>query len=616
MVALSPAPPTANYHPLAARMSNEEDADDYDGDYNNLSRPAAARSRRSGRSNGSETETFRVASLSAHDTREYNNGAPIPSSFETFLLTVQQEHERRVAVILLCLCTILVFADQNLMAPNLTAMARDFHFDDMQRDQKLGGDIALAFFVLGAPASLLIGCWADCTNRARLLAATIACGEGACVATYWVETYAQLYTCRALTGISVGGALPLIYSLLGDLFAAKDRHKASSYVGIGVGVGISLGQGVAGFLGPTFGWRLPFLVIGIPALLCAALFACLVTDPERGGMEDVVLMSRLRTDTVLHSANEYVSSAEETNGVDSKPSHHAKPVQRVSSLEMSPLNNHSVSHDADEERANQLNLDPGPASEHRKALGLCWCELLAPCRGLLSTPTVIFALLQGAPGCVPWGIVNTYLTDFLAVNRGLSVESATLTMLLFGVGNFFGMLMGGYGGAHLYRCSPRYPALLAGGMAMAGCFPFWILLNHVNASSSLWLVLGPVSMSAGLCTGVTGPIIKATLQNVTLPQSRGQAFAWFNTFDDFGRGLGPVFVASLIAKLGGRTPAFNVGILGWMVCGAFNLCVFCTVQHDERKIQRLLAQDLQSHSESNDRRAVPSDLLQPTLDAD
>jgi MFS family permease len=598
-------------------MSTEEDADD-DEDYENLSRPAMTRSRRSGRSNRSET--FRAASSSssssAHDTIAFDNSAPIPTRFET-LLTIQQEHERRVAVILLCLCTILVFADQNLMAPNLTAMARDFHFDDLQRDQKLGGDIALAFFVLGAPAALLIGCWADCTNRVRLLAATIACGEGACVATYWVETYAQLYTCRALTGISVGGALPLIYSMLGDLFAAKDRHKASSYVGIGVGVGISLGQGVAGFLGPTFGWRLPFLVIGIPALLCAALFACLVTDPERGGMEDVVLMNRQRIETVLHSANEYASSAEETNGVDSRPSHLVKPVQRVSSsLEMLPLNSRSViSLDADEERANQMNLDPGPAREHRKALGLCWCELLVPCRGLLSTPTVILALLQGAPGCVPWGIVNTYLTDFLAVNRGLSVETATLTMLLFGLGNFFGMLLGGYGGAHLYRYSPRYPALLAGGMAMAGCFPFWILLNHVNASSSLWLVLGPVSLSAGLCTGVTGPIIKATLQNVTLPQSRGQAFAWFNTFDDFGRGLGPVFVARLIAELGGRTPAFNVGILGWMVCGAFNMCVFCTVQHDERKIQVLLAQDLPSHSESNDRRAVPSELLQPTLDA-
>jgi MFS family permease len=436
------------------------------------------------------------------------------------------------------------------------------------------------------------------------------------VATYWVKTYAQLYTCRALTGISVGGALPLIYSLLGDLFAAKDRHKASSFVGIGVGVGISLGQGVAGFLGPKFGWRLPFLVIGIPALVSAVLLACLVTDPERGGMEDVVLRNRQRTDTVPHSSNEYVSCAEETNGVNSRPSHLVKSGQTVSSsLEMSPLHNHSASHDADEERANHVHMGLEPASEHRKASGLCWCELLVPCRGLLSTPTVILALLQGAPGCVPWGIVNTYLTDFLAVNRGLSVELATLTMLLFGAGNFFGMMLGGYGGAYLYRCSPRYPALLAGSMAIAGCFPFWILLNHVNASSSLWMVLGPVSMLAGLCTGVTGPIIKATLQNVTLPQSRGQAFAWFNTFDDFGRGLGPVFVASLIAKLGGRTPAFNVGILGWMVCGAFNLCVFCTVQHDERKIQMLLAQDLQSHSESNDRCAVPSELLQPTLDA-
>jgi hypothetical protein len=154
MVARSPVPPTANYHPLAASMSTEEDADD-DEDYENLSRPAMARSRRSGLSNASETFRAASSSSSAHDTIAFDNSSPIPTRFET-LLTIQQEHERRVAVILLCLCTILVFADQNLMAPNLTAMARDFHFDDLQRDQKLGGDIALAFFVLGAPAALLI----------------------------------------------------------------------------------------------------------------------------------------------------------------------------------------------------------------------------------------------------------------------------------------------------------------------------------------------------------------------------------------------------------------------------------------------------------------------------
>jgi MFS family permease len=128
-------------------------------------------------------------------------------------------------------------------------------------------------------------------------------------------------------------------------------------------------------------------------------------------------------------------------------------------------------------------------------------------------------------------------------------------------------------------------------MAILACFPFWILLNHVNASSS-FATVGIVSILAGLTSGATGPIVKATLQNVTLPQSRGQAFALFNTFDDFGRGLGPVFVSVLITRLGGRTPAFNIGVLGWMVCGLFNLMAFFTVERDERVCQTTIAAGL------------------------
>ena len=78
--------------------------------------------------------------------------------------------------------------DQNLMAPNLSAIARlpwppsscawlrmaaptltkvrssanilrhrEFGMDDEERDRKLGGEIAFAFFLLGAPAALGIG---------------------------------------------------------------------------------------------------------------------------------------------------------------------------------------------------------------------------------------------------------------------------------------------------------------------------------------------------------------------------------------------------------------------------------------------------------------------------
>jgi hypothetical protein len=61
---------------------------------------------------------------------------------------LQSSGERRWAVALFSACTILLFADQNLMSPNLTAIAADFGFSDEERDKKLGGHIALAFFLL------------------------------------------------------------------------------------------------------------------------------------------------------------------------------------------------------------------------------------------------------------------------------------------------------------------------------------------------------------------------------------------------------------------------------------------------------------------------------------
>jgi MFS-type transporter involved in bile tolerance (Atg22 family) len=138
---------------------------------------------------------------------------------------------------------------------------------------------------------------------------------------------------------------------------------------------------------------------------------------------------------------------------------------------------------------------------------------------------------------------------------------------------------------------PRYPALFAGSAAILGCIPFWLLLNTIDETSP-FLYIGVITLLGGLGTGVTGPIVKATLQNVTLPTTRGQAFAVYNLFDDFGRGLGPVVVSMLIVSMGGRTPAFNFGVLGWVLCGILNLLIYFTVARDERNTQASLAASL------------------------
>lgn len=479
-------------------------------------------------------------------------------------MEIEQEQPRRrdwkrlYAIGLYSVTTILLYADQNLLAPNLSQVATEFGFSDDERDRKLGGDISLAFFLLGAPASLIIGCWGDHSNRMVLTGWTIGLGEGACFATYFSQTYQHLYICRALTGLSLGGALPLMYSVLGDWFGADDRHLVTAVVGMGTGLGTALGQGIAGLMGPRFGWRSPFLVVSIPALICAILLVCTVQDPPRGGMEKAVL-ARIHDRS---SRRKTVIVAETRSPNDS------------------PINESSAHEETESPKVKPRLFCLQDWSENRKMF-----------LDLLSTKTFILSLLQGAPGCVPWGIVNTFLNDFLSEDRGMTVEGATLTVLLFGLGNFLGLLIGGGCGRSLYRRSPRYPPLFAGSMAMFGCLPFWILLNYINANSG-FVRIGVVSVLAGAGSGATGPIVKATLQNITLPKARGQAFALFNTFDDFGRGLGPLFVSLLIVDLGGRTPAFNIGVLGWVLCGFFNLCIYFFVENDELRIQAMLATDM------------------------
>ena len=232
--------------------------------------------------------------------------------------------------------------------------------------------------------------------------------------TFFTRTYWGLFVCRALTGFSIGGALPLIYSILGDLFRADERHKANAFVSMGTGLGISVGQAIAGFLGPTWGWRLPFLVVSTPALICAAVVLATVKDPERGGMEQASLERRQAItdnhDEIQHSGHDhdYSSNHEvemqrlkttKENDTESQstlptiPQAEAFGVPRKRSKDFPTEKKRDDDSDNDKTRmgkTHNLKRHLEPAITATKVL--------------LKTPTVIFALLQGVPGCVPWGI--------------------------------------------------------------------------------------------------------------------------------------------------------------------------------------------------------------------
>jgi MFS family permease len=189
-------------------------------------------------------------------------------------------------IVLLALINLLLFADQNLMAPNLTQIARDLGLSDLERDVKLGGDISLVFFVLGGAVTLVIGYLTDRLSRKRLFALVVLIGALPCFLTGLARSYGQLFWLRALTGIGIGGVIPLTYSLIGDYFKPGSRPLAVAAVSVAQGLGIVVGQMVAGFVGPELGWRAPFLIVAAPNFLFVLVFWLGFREPMRGATEE------------------------------------------------------------------------------------------------------------------------------------------------------------------------------------------------------------------------------------------------------------------------------------------------------------------------------------------
>ncbi|CAM9909865.1 unnamed protein product [Discosporangium mesarthrocarpum] len=287
---------------------------------------------------------------------------------------------------------VLLYADQNLLAPNLSAAAAEFGFNDKEKDKYLGGDLSLAYFGFGAPASVIVGWLTDFVNRKNLFVLIVVLGELGSFSTAFCDTFQKLFWMRAVTGIAMGGGIPLIYSIMGDLFPSSSRTYAAGAVGLAMGVGQGLGQLVGSIFGhgTPLEWRLPFVVVSIPCLMLSAMVLALTRDPLRGRFEQ--------------------------------------------------------------------GLQPHIAGggEYQEAMGsnALWM--------LMQTPTVLLVMVQGLPGCVPWGVISVYLNDYLHTQRGYSVGQATLVIILFGVANAGGQVFGSQLGQWLYNKRSAYQPILMG----------------------------------------------------------------------------------------------------------------------------------------------------------
>ena len=86
-------------------------------------------------------------------------------------------------------------------------------------------------------------------------------------------------------GIGEAGATPPAHSLLSDYFPPGKRATVLAIYASSVPVGSGLGYWLGGTINDAFGWRMAFVIVGLPGILVALLVRLTVREPVRGGSQ-------------------------------------------------------------------------------------------------------------------------------------------------------------------------------------------------------------------------------------------------------------------------------------------------------------------------------------------
>lgn len=469
---------------------------------------------------------------------------------------------------LMAVSAFFLFAEQNLLSPSLSAVAEEFGFSNHERDAKIGGHISAGFFLVGGVCGLFFGSLADDSTltmpRTRLFSIVICIGEMGCIGTYFCTSFTELFICRVITGIAVGGSSPVCYKVLGELWGPSQRVRVSTLMGLSSSAGGAIGQITAGYIAPVYGWRTPFLVVAAPALLCAvALFFVPETSrPE----EDALVYSRYKMVDLEEPGIGSVRVVEDVvveAGHSSPTKIKGRAVYGKKELAVKPSPKEATA---------------GAGALVEAGAGLApWQQLLlvsptaleeasAKLREVLESRTALLVYLQGIFGCIPWSILSVFMTDYLAFDLQMNIHRSSLVMLLFGVGATVGQVAGGFAGQVLFNKDPVYQVAMIATTCTLGSIPMLSIVNY-EPRETHDLAFYAFFFCGGTLAAVAGPNIRSILQNVTRPENRGLAFALYTLADDVGRGGGPFLVSQLIMLFDNRRAAFTVGMLAWVVGG-------------------------------------------------
>jgi MFS family permease len=184
---------------------------------------------------------------------------------------------------ILTLSNILSIADRGIMGLLLEPIKRDLHASDTSMSLLTGAAFVIFYSLFGIP----IARWADRGNRRNILAIGVAVWSLMTSLCGVAGNFMQMALSRAGVGVGEAAATPTSMSLIADYYHRKTRPKVIAIFNMGASASAFIVTPIIALVADHYGWRMAFIVLGIPGVLVSLLLRFTVREPVRGGMEDV-----------------------------------------------------------------------------------------------------------------------------------------------------------------------------------------------------------------------------------------------------------------------------------------------------------------------------------------
>ncbi|BCW90713.1 Multidrug resistance protein MdtG [Alphaproteobacteria bacterium SO-S41] len=204
------------------------------------------------------------------------------------------DFQRSYAMWLLLIVYVLNFVDRQVINILAEPIKNELGLSDSAVGAMTGLYFALFYTVLGLPIARL----ADRSHRPRIIAAALLVWSGFTALSGFAQNFWQLAAARIGVGIGEAGCTPPAHALIADLNPKEKRASALAFYSMGTPIGAVLGTIAGGVFADAFGWRMAFLVCGLPGVILAIVVALTLAEPRARQLVAGVKNAATKTATI------------------------------------------------------------------------------------------------------------------------------------------------------------------------------------------------------------------------------------------------------------------------------------------------------------------------------